>query len=146
MAILDAFKKKGAVKESAAPKKEKVTAATSAPKVKKVSTKVKSGGAQPQSAHAGLDISMIIREPRITEKASMLSERGAYVFDVHQASTKDMVRRAIIAKYNVAPAKINMMNITKKRRQSRTTGAMYAVGGGRKAIVFLKKGDKIDFV
>jgi large subunit ribosomal protein L23 len=141
MAILDAFKKKGTVKKSAAPKKEKEV------KSEKTALKVvKTPKVSTQSHHAGLNISEVLREARITEKASMLSERGAYVFDVHQASTKDMVRKAIIAKFNVFPVKINIMNMSKKRRQSRTTGVMHPTGGGRKAIVFLKKGEKIDFV
>ena len=41
----------------------------------------------------------VLREPRITEKASMLFERGVYVFDVSKSTTKSEIKKAIKAKY-----------------------------------------------
>jgi ribosomal protein L23 len=76
----------------------------------------------------------------------MLAEKGAYVFDVHQSSTKPLIVQAIIAKFGVTPEKIRILTIPTKRRQSRTTGVIHNTRGGRKAIVYLKKGDKIEFV
>lgn len=142
MALFDTFKgkKKEAVE---APKKEtakKTSAKKSAPK--KEVTVVET---QTFSKVGGIDLSMVLREPRITEKASMLAEKGAYVFDVHQSATKPLIAQAVIAKFGVTPEKIRMINIPVKRKQSRMTGVTHTSRGGRKAIVYLKKGDKIEF-
>jgi len=149
MALFDTFKKK------------KETADTPAKEVKKTTKAVKEAKATPKKEAkektsatetttftkvGGIDLSMVLREPRITEKASMLAEKGAYVFDVHQSATKPLVAQAVIAKFGVTPEKIRIMNIPTKGRQSRTTGVTHQSRGGRKAVVYLKKGDKIEFV
>jgi large subunit ribosomal protein L23 len=154
MAIFDSFKKKKDAAE--APKEVKKAAPAKASKAKsekaeKADLPAKAGKApavetQTFSKQGGIDLSMVIREPRITEKATMLAEKGAYVFDVHQSSTKPLIAQAIRVKFGVTPEKIRMMNIPAKRRQSRMTGVTHTGGAGRKAVVYLKKGDKIEFV
>lgn len=151
MALFDTFKKKGEAKVAPTKevKKTEKTAKSEKTATKKVATpkeKTPAVETTTYSKQGGIDLSMVIREPRITEKATMLAEKGAYVFDVHQSSTKPLVAQAVIAKYGVTPEKIRILNIPQKRRQSRTTGVTHNTSGGRKAIVYLKKGDKIEFV
>ena len=96
------------------------------------------------SKHQPRDLSGIIRRPHITEKASFSAERGVYIFNVAQTSTKHTVAAAITELYKVTPIKVTMAAITTKKKFSR--GAWGTKGGGKKAHVFLKKGDVIEFV
>jgi large subunit ribosomal protein L23 len=142
MALFDALKKKKDAVE--APKK--VAKEKAAPKAEKKSVAKNENVPAAAASQGSVNLAQIIREPRITEKATMLSERGAYVFDVDSRATKPLVAQAIKAKYGVTPKKVHMIAIPAKRQQSRTTGVTHTVGGGRKAVVYLKKGDKIEFV
>jgi large subunit ribosomal protein L23 len=141
MALFNTSKKKGEAKD--APKEVKKVVAK-----KEVASKKETSMVQTQvfSKVGGIDLSMVLREPRITEKASMLAEKGAYVFDVHNSATKPLVAQAVKAKFGVTPEKVRMINIAVKRKQSRMTGVTHTSRGGRKAVVYLKKGDKIEFV
>ncbi len=86
----------------------------------------------------------IIKNPRITEKASVKYEQGIYIFDISSSATKPEIKKAIFALYKVKPVKINVLRIPKKSIMSR--GKAGVRGGGRKAFVYLKKGDKIEFI
>ena len=79
--------------------------------------------------------------PHITEKTTFLSENNAYVFKIEPEFNKIMVRQAVKKQYNVEPRKVRIINIPGKmvfirRRQAQKPGY-------KKAIVYLKKGDKI---
>lgn len=85
----------------------------------------------------------VIKRPRITEKATMGIEKGSsYIFEVTQDATKPSVAKAIEQMYKVTPIKVNIVrNPAKKVFVRGKVGKTQAV---KKAIVFLKKGDKID--
>ncbi|MFM2383776.1 MAG: ribosomal subunit protein large subunit ribosomal protein [Candidatus Parcubacteria bacterium] len=83
-----------------------------------------------------------IKKPRITEKATFSAEKGAYIFEIAQDATKITVAKAIEALYKVVPVKVNIVRTPAKKVFVRgKVGYKQAV---KKAIVFLKKGDKID--
>ena len=86
----------------------------------------------------------IIIAPRITEKASFLSEQGAYTFDVAPDATKAGVATAIREIYQVVPRKVTFVAIPRKVVFTRGTNQKGKTRGGKKAYVFLKKGDKIE--
>lgn len=86
----------------------------------------------------------IIKNPRITEKASFAQEQNVYVFNVSESSNKTEIKKAIIALYKVTPVKVNVLSIPRKNIFSK--GKKGVRGGGRKALVYLKKGDKIEFI
>lgn len=86
----------------------------------------------------------IIKNPRVTEKASFAFEQNVYTFDVAPSANKSEIEKAIFALYKVKAVKINVMNMPRKRVTSR--GQNGVRGGGRKALVYLKKGDKIEFI
>jgi large subunit ribosomal protein L23 len=88
--------------------------------------------------------SNIIKNPRITEKASVLAEQNVYVFDVLKSANKTEVKKAIIEIYKVHPVKVNISSVPIK--QVLTRGKVGKRGGGKKAVVFLKKGDKIELI
>jgi len=86
----------------------------------------------------------IIKNPRVTEKASFAQEQNIYTFDISEGANKTEIKKAIFALYKVKPIKVNVLNVPKKNIMSK--GKMGVRGGGRKALVYLKKEDKIEFV
>lgn len=89
--------------------------------------------------------SRVIIRPRVTEKATDLAgQRNAYVFDVAEDADKKTISRAILALYKVKPVKIAVINIPRKKIIVR--GKRGISGGGKKAYVYLKVGDKIEII
>jgi len=86
--------------------------------------------------------SKVISSPHITEKATFLSEKGVYVFKVMPKANKVMVRRAVKELYGFEPWKVSIVNISSKTRLSR--GKKGVKSGYKKAMVYLKEGDKIE--
>lgn len=86
----------------------------------------------------------IIKNPRITEKGSMLMENNVYVFDVEKSANKNEVKKAIFSIYKVKPVKVNIVKVEEKKIMTR--GKVGVKSGGKKALVYLKKGDKIEFI
>ena len=90
--------------------------------------------------------SHVLIQPRITEKATYKAETGVYVFEVATNATKKEIGSAVKYYYNVTPVKVNIVKIPSKKITSRTTRKTGTKSGGKKAYVFLKKGDKIEIV
>ncbi len=86
----------------------------------------------------------IIKNPRITEKASNLIEGNVYTFDVTEAANKTEIKKAVFEVYKVKPIRVNILTVPVKATFSR--GKVGSRGGGRKAYVYLKEGDKIEFI
>jgi len=89
-------------------------------------------------------LSLALKGPRITEKASLLSGGNVYTFDVPKDFNKIEIAKAVEEIYKVKPVRINVVTVPKKKMTYR--GHPGVKGGGRKAMVYLKKGDKIEFV
>lgn len=89
--------------------------------------------------------SFAILRPRITEKSGDASQKlNAYTFEIKSSSSKNEVAKAVKELYKVVPLKINIINLPRKRILSR--GKKGWSGGVKKAVVYLKKGDKIEFI
>jgi large subunit ribosomal protein L23 len=86
----------------------------------------------------------VIIRPRITEKSGLLSQNGIYTFEVTKSANKAMIAGAVNALYKVVPVRVAIINLPAKKVLVR--GRRGVVSGVRKAVVTLKKGDKIDFV
>jgi large subunit ribosomal protein L23 len=89
--------------------------------------------------------SKIILRPRITEKSGIMNEASSvYTFEVEKNATKDTIAKAIKALYKVTAVKVNIVNLPAKKVLVRgKKGTQSAV---KKALVYLKKGDKIELV
>ena len=88
---------------------------------------------------------LIIKKPRITEKSGIQAETlGVYTFEVTTKANKKSVAKAVKELYKVTPVKVNIINLPAKIVFTR--GKTGRKSGVKKAVVFLKKGDKIDFV
>ncbi|MEI6238323.1 MAG: 50S ribosomal protein L23 [bacterium] len=86
----------------------------------------------------------VIIGPRVAEKSALLSDKSVYSFEVDRKANKYKVYKAIKDKYKVEPIKINITNLPAKRVFVR--GKWGRKPGVKKAIVFLKKGEKIEFM
>ncbi|MBN1521674.1 MAG: 50S ribosomal protein L23 [Candidatus Aureabacteria bacterium] len=86
----------------------------------------------------------IIMNPVISEKSTALSEKqGKYVFCVEKKANKIQIRRAVEKIFNVNVTSVNTMNYRGKRKRVRRAEGM--TPSWKKAVVTLKKGQKIDF-
>jgi large subunit ribosomal protein L23 len=85
----------------------------------------------------------ILRHARITEKATMHADQSVYVFEVAQTATKRDIVMAIRDIYNVTPRMIRIASIPTKTTRNMRTGVSGIKRGGKKAYVFLKKGETI---
>jgi large subunit ribosomal protein L23 len=88
----------------------------------------------------------ILIAPRITEKGAYLSQAGVYVFNVVADANKRDIAAAVKDIYKVTPRKVTVVTVPHKVVQTRGTNRKGATGGGKKAYVFLKKGDTIDII
>ena len=83
-----------------------------------------------------------IRNPIITEKATILSEQNKTVFKVHEKANKKTIKKNIEKLFKVNVIKVNIIN--KKTRIKTVRGKKVRVRGFKKAIITLKKGQSID--
>lgn len=85
--------------------------------------------------------SSVILGARMTEKAAIGAEKGVYTFNIAKNTNKTEVRKAFIALYKVTPLKISITQ--RKEKVVFVRGKVGTKSGGKKAVVYLKKGDKI---
>jgi len=77
-------------------------------------------------------LSVVVHQPRLSEKSGDLSVLGKYVFEVAKGMNGRIIKNEIEARYKVKVEKVNFINTQNKRHRL------------RKAIVTLKSGQKID--
>ena len=92
------------------------------------------------------DVTHVLISPRVSEKAMLLTEQNVYVFNVSPRANKRQIIRAIEEQYNVTPIKVAVTSIKRKRVRNMRTGIPGVTKGGKKAYVYLKKGDSISLV
>jgi large subunit ribosomal protein L23 len=86
----------------------------------------------------------ILRRPHITEKAAVLAEENFYVFEIERTANKIEVKKAIEEYFKVDVENVNIVNLpAKKIQKGKIVGSK---GGCKKAIVKVKKGQKIDII
>ena len=82
-----------------------------------------------------------IRNPIITEKATILSEQNKTVFKVHEKANKKTIKN-IEKLFKVNVIKVNIINQKSKLKMKQ--GKKSFKSGYKKAIITLKKGQSID--
>ena len=83
-----------------------------------------------------------IRQPIITEKATILSEQNKTVFKVHAGANKKSIKKNIEKLFKVNVIKVNIINTKTKKKIKK--GKVSTKPGYKKAIITLKKGQSID--
>lgn len=125
MALLDILKRK---KRKLAPK-SKLAEKPSAP-------------IKPKEVKGSGLAAKVLKEPRVTEKATDLAGRNQYVFKVWPRANKTEVKKAVEELYGVNVLNVNIINIPAKRKR---LGRIEGWGGGyKKAVVKIAEGQKIE--
>ncbi|MFM2381540.1 MAG: ribosomal subunit protein large subunit ribosomal protein [Candidatus Parcubacteria bacterium] len=93
-----------------------------------------------------IDLSSVLVNPRITEKAVRQNDNNVYTFVVARNATKYTVADAVKALFKVTPVKVNIVNKSPRQFMSGGKGRTVSEKGMKKAYVYLKKGDRIDIV
>ncbi|MDZ4226346.1 MAG: 50S ribosomal protein L23 [Patescibacteria group bacterium] len=88
--------------------------------------------------------SHILLSPRVTEKGAYLSALGAYVFNVAEGAGKKEIAEAVQEIFKVTPRKVTVVRVPRKRVVTRGSRRLGQTAGGKKAYVFLKKGESIE--
>ena len=83
----------------------------------------------------------VIKRPLVTEKNSILAERGVYVFEVAKEATKGDIKKAVEKYFRVKVASVNTSIC--RGRAKRTKVGIGKVPTWKKALVRLGKGEKI---
>ena len=87
----------------------------------------------------------IIETVCLTEKATLLSEKeNKYVFRVRPHANKTQIKKAIEVLFKKTVLAVNTCKYAGKKKRERTA-AFGHQADWKKAIVTLKKGDKIEF-
>lgn len=89
----------------------------------------------------------ILKSPLVTEKISLMNEKGKYGFIVESTANKVEIKLAIEKLYGVNVNKVNTISVLGKKK-TRSTKAGKVVGRKpdyKKAIVTLAAGEVIDF-
>jgi len=131
------FLSKKETKETKAPENKEVKKVVAPKKVLPDDQKFKA------NATVGT-LELVIKAPRVTEKSAYQSEKGAYVFNVESSATKKQIAKAVESIYNVKPVKVNTTQIAHK--QVFVRGKKVVKSGGKKAYVYLKKGETIEII
>lgn len=85
----------------------------------------------------------VIVSPVITEKSTMATEQGKYVFNVAETADKASIKAAVEALFGVKVSAVNTLNRKGKVKRFRETfGRQSDV---KKAVVTLADGQSIDF-
>lgn len=90
------------------------------------------------------NVQNVLVKPRVTEKSALQAAGGVYTFEVAASSGKKEVMKAFNKVYGKTPIRVNIMNNATKKKRTR-----FGIGttkNRKKALVFLKKGETIDYV
>ena len=84
----------------------------------------------------------ILRDPVITEKATMASEHNQVVFNVASDADKPSIKEAVEALFDVKVKAVNTLN--RKGKVKRFRGILGKQSDSKRAIVTLEEGHSID--
>ncbi|MBP6860718.1 MAG: 50S ribosomal protein L23 [Candidatus Pacebacteria bacterium] len=83
--------------------------------------------------------------PWLSEKALIATEKGVYTFRIPMTATKKDVTLAVEKYYKVTPRQVRVVNLPAKKVSLRKRRGFGMKSAQRKAYVFLKKGETIQF-
>lgn len=86
---------------------------------------------------------LVLRQGLLSEKIYNQMESGIYTFLVNSDSTKNDVRKAVEGQFNVKVTKVNISKKPSKKKRVTETRKVVNTGAGKKAVVYLKSGDRI---
>ncbi len=136
MALLDFLKRKKEVEKSKKPEKKSDKLL-----VEKKEEVAKTSAVKTKTSKFSYEA---IKQPHISEKATDLSEKDQYIFEVSPNYNKKEIQNAVEGIYGVDVLSVNVIKIpAKKRRLGKTEGFRKAY---KKAIVKIKNTQKIEIL
>ena len=66
-----------------------------------------------------MNLTRVLKRPVVTEKSTLLQERGKYVFEVQRRATKSDIARAVENAFGVSVASVNTLVVRGKQKRSR---------------------------
>ncbi len=85
----------------------------------------------------------MLKRPLISEKSMSLTKLGLYTFVVSKDTTKKQVEKIVKDKFNVDILSVKMIQLPRKIKSQRTKRGYFEIRGLKKAVVKLKKDQKI---
>lgn len=86
---------------------------------------------------------IILKRPVITEKSMKLAQSNFYAFEVEKGATKPEIAKIVAEKFNVRVLKVKIINRKGQLRTQKRVRKNFKTKDLKKAIVMLKKGDRI---
>ena len=92
-----------------------------------------------------MELTQVILSPYVTEKSHSLVSDKKFTLKVHTKATKNQIKQALKKFYKVDVIKINIIKIQSRNKVKRLGRKQFIskIKGYKKAIVVLKKGQKI---
>ncbi len=91
-----------------------------------------------------MDQTAVIKKPLVTEKSHFLiKEENQYPLIVSKKANKNQIKKAVEELFKVKVTKVRVINVSGKPRRAGRLRKKIMTKGYKKAIVCLKKGDKI---
>jgi large subunit ribosomal protein L23 len=91
-----------------------------------------------------MKLANVIKAPLVSEKSMKATERSCYAFIVDRAASKDQVKQAVETVFGVNVVGVRTMVLKKKQRRLTKSRRVIQPSPVKKAIVELKKGEKLD--
>ena len=88
-------------------------------------------------------VAATVLKPIINEKSMKLTEMGHYTFQVDRKVNKDQIAQFVAMKFGVEVVDVRVINLPTKNKLQRNRRGTFEKAGFRKAVVKVKKGQKI---
>jgi len=143
MALFDFLKRKKEVEKAKEKKPVKKEEKASVAKVEPAASQPESKSSPKAKRPAPFSYE-VVKQPRISEKATYLAERNQYIFEVFPNYNKKEIKKAVEGIYGVDVLSVNIIKIpAKKRRLGRVEGFRKKY---TKAVVKIRDGQKIEIL
>ena len=86
---------------------------------------------------------IIIKRPILTEKSMKLAASGLYAFEVDKEATKNTIAKIVSDKFKVKVLSVKIINVKGQTKSQKRVRKSYMTSGFKKALVQVKKGEKI---
>lgn len=86
---------------------------------------------------------IILKRPIVTEKSMKLAQSGLYTFEVAKDATKPLIAKLVSERFGVKVLNVKTINMKGEVKSQRKIRKFYQTKGFAKAMVQVKKGDKI---
>ena len=91
-----------------------------------------------------MSVAYVLKRPIITERSLAVTKEGKFTFEVDRLASKGQIKEAVESQFGVTVLSVNTMKLAGKRRRTGRRKREITYPDGKKSVVQLKKGQKID--